>query len=184
MTFDETFPHRESGSHSIRAIAAACLVMSLPGCFGRCVQRCQLDPVEQDLNRFKEERAKLSKEHRKLSARIKEFEDKVFVNQPATLDLLKADLTRRCRQFVARLSAIKVKTKTVGKILRTEVQGYQELARAYAMLQDAFEREDNSKIREGLKMRQKAMQLIEKARSHRLELRRKYTRHRRRQPRR
>ena len=116
----------------------------ITGCQADCVQRCHLDPVEQDLKRWKEQRAALAKDRRRLMERVREFEGKVFVNQKAALDLLKDDLTSRCEKFVGRLKAVRVKTTTVGRVHRRELRGFSRLTDSYRILQKAFEGEDPS----------------------------------------
>ena len=152
------------------------LLFFVSGCQADCVRRCHLDPVEQDLNRWKSQRAKLGPERTKLISRVKEFEDKVFVNQKAALDLLKADLTHRCTRFALKLSEIKVKTRTVGRVHKKELKGFRRLAESYRILQTAFEVEDAKGIRRGLSIRQQALRLIRGAEQGKKKLERQYFR--------
>ena len=163
------------GRHWLKGILVM-VAAWMTGCQADCVQRCQLDPVEQDLKRWKAQRASLAKHRRKLMERVREFEGKVFVNQKAALDLLKDDLTSRCEKFVGRLKAVRVKTTTVGRVHRRELKGFSRLAESYRILQQAFEGENPSGIKKGLAIRREALRLIRGAELAGQKLERKYIR--------
>lgn len=157
------------------ALMAGLAVTSV-SCHTDCVSRCGLDPVEVDLKRFKAQRRELRGERRALMQRVDEFEDKVFVNQRAALDLLRADLTERSARFVRAFAGVEIETETVGKVYRKELTGYEKLASAYSTLQTAFETNDASMIRKGLKLREEGLRLIKGANAQRNKLERKYWR--------
>lgn len=131
------------------------------------------------MKRLKSQRAALAKQRRELMERVREFEDKVFVNQKAAYDLLRADLARRCTDFAERLKAVKVRTAPVRRAHRLELNGFAKLAQSYSILQTAFETENASGIRRGLRTRQRALRLIRGAEVARQKLERKYWRRKR-----
>ena len=176
---NRTLTRSWSGFAPVPLAALAGLILFSPGCQADCVRRCQLDPVEQDLNRWKSQRAALAEQRRELMQRVREFDDKVFVNQKAALDLLRADLAKRCADFVKRLRAVKVGTAAVHRAHRLELDGFAKLAESYSILQSAFETENASGIRRGLKTRQRALRLIRGAEVARQKLERKYWRKKR-----
>lgn len=143
-------------------------------CHSDCVSRCGLDPVEVDLKRFKKQRRQINPHRRALMARVKEFEDKVFVNQRAALDLLRADLTDRAASFAKKFAGMEIETQTVGKVYRRELKGYEKLAEAYSILQTAFETNDAALIRKGLRLRKEGLRAIKGAAMARNKLERKY----------
>lgn len=160
-----------------------CLILSflalfcITHCQSDCVRRCGLDPVEVDLKRYKKQRAELSQETNELMSRVDEFEDKVFVNQRAALDLLRADLTERTSVFARKFAGIRVETDVVREVYEKELEGYKNLAKAYRVLQNAFETNDASSIRKGLKLREKGLRLVRGAEMELNKLERKYWRH-------
>lgn len=162
------------GAYSI--LVTAVLVSGWVGCGVDCARKCHLDPVERDVDRWKSQLSALATQRRELMQRVREFEDKVFVNQKAALDLLKADLAERCSKFVRRLAAVEVETVPVRRVHKREVEGFRNLARSYAILQSAFENENAHGIRRGLQIRRDALVKIRGAELARLKLERKYTR--------
>ncbi len=160
-----------------------CLILSfmalfcMAQCQSDCVRRCGLDPVEVDLKRYKKQREELSQETSELMARVDEFEDKVFVNQRAALDLLRADLTERASLFARKFAGISVETDVVREVYEKELEGYKNLAKAYRVLQNAFETNDASSIREGLELREKGLRLVKGSEIELNKLERKYWRH-------
>ena len=157
------------------ALLLAAAFGSWSGCRS-CVHRFELDPVEADVRRLEEQRARLAPERRELAERIQEFRDKVYVNQHAALDLLKLDLTERTRRFVARLRKIRVRTRPVRRVWRRELEAYEELAEAFSILQQAFQDEDNDRIRRGLALYERGLKDLESSRLALQRLRRKFSR--------
>lgn len=145
-------------------------------CRSDCVRRCGLDPIEVDLNRFKTQKAGISEETKMLKARVDEFEDKVFVNQRAALDLLRVDLVSRSAEYVRKFARMEIKTDVVKEIYEKELNGYKKLAEAYRILQNAFETNDSSLIRKGLSLREKGLHLVRGAEIDLNKLERKYWR--------
>ncbi len=143
-------------------------------CRSDCVTRCGLDPIEVDLNRFKKQKAEIAQDTRDLMARVEEFEDKVFVNQRAALDLLRVDLVSRSSEYVRKLAGMEIKTDVVKDIFEKELKGYEKLALAYRILENAFENNDAAMIRKGLALREKGLHLVKGAETELNELERKY----------
>jgi hypothetical protein len=156
------------------------LLSTAASCRSDCVSRCGLDPVEEDLKRFKAQRRELHAQRGKLMQRVREFEDKVFVNQRAALDLLRTDLTQRAARFVRKFAGVEIETRTVGRVYKKELNGYEKLARAYSVLQTAFETNDAELIRKGLHLRKEGLLMLEGAEEARDRLERKYWRNPRR----
>jgi len=128
--------------------------MSLvPACSRGCVRSCDLDPVESDLRHFLKQREDMADQRRGLLARMKEFDDKVFVNQEAAADLLRADLVARADAFAKRYGHMTVKSRSVKRVYRKELAGYRTLARAYHILLDGLSTRNSAKIRKGLRLK-------------------------------
>ena len=150
-------------------------------CAASCAKlaRCQMDKVRADVLHYEEQLKPLKKQERKLRERIDEFEGKIFTNQKAGVDLLKAELVRSTHDFAAKLAAVKVRSHLLRPHHRRKVIAYKRLAQAYEQLMAAYPRADFDAIRKGLKLRDRAMRERAAADLKLARLIRKYKRRRR-----
>lgn len=156
-------------------MAVACL------CAASCAKlaRCQMDKVRADVLHYEEQCGPLAKQERELSGRIDELEGKIFTNQKAGVDLLKAVLVRATHAYADKLAAIQVRSDLLRPLHRKKVIAYKRLAQAYEQLMAAYPRADFDAIRRGLKLRERAMRDRAAAELQLARLIRKYKRRRR-----
>ena len=148
---------------TMAATLSVLFLTTAPACSRGCVRSCDLDPVESDLRHFLSQRNDLADKRRALSARMKEFDDKVFVNQEAAADLLRTDLVARTDAFAKRYRQVSVKSRSVTRVYRRELAGYQTLARAYHILLDGLSSRNPAKIRKGLRLKDQGARQIKGA---------------------
>lgn len=130
---------------------------------GSCAKlaRCELDKVRADVLDYERQMKPLAKQEKKLKERITEFEGKVFTNQKAGVDLLRAVLVRATLDFARKLATVKVRSHLLRAPHRQKVAAYQELALAYVQLMEAYPKADFAAIRAGLKKRAEAMRKLD-----------------------
>ncbi len=134
-------------------------------CAGSCTRlaRCEMDKVRADVLDYEVQTRPLAAEERRLRGRVAEFEGKVFTNQKAGVDLLRALLARATDDFARKLARVKVRSRLLRPHHRAKVAAYRELARAYRQLMDAYPRADFDAIRQGHRLRERAMRHLEAA---------------------
>jgi hypothetical protein len=134
------------------------------------VRSCQIDKVRNDVLDYRDRCKALAKEEGELKRRIAEFDGKIFTNQKAGVDLLKALLVEATEHYAERFSAITVRSRLIRPHHRQKARALRDLARAYRQLMKAYPREDFPGIRAGLRRREQAMRELAQAelRIHRL----------------
>ncbi len=132
---------------------------------GSCAKlaRCELDKVRADVLDYETQNKPLASQERELRKRIVEFEGKIFTNQKAGVDLLKAVLVRATLDYARKLATVQVRSHLILPLHRKKVVAYKELAVAYEQLMRAYPAQDFAAIREGLKKRELAMRKREAA---------------------
>jgi hypothetical protein len=130
-----------------------------------CAQltQCEIDRVRAEIKDYDRQMAELRPEEKALRRRIEEFDGKIFTNQKAGVDLLRAVLVQKTRDFAKRLAEVRVKSKLLKPLHRRKVAAYDQLAKAYQLLLEAYPREDFEAIKKGLKQRERAMRALAKA---------------------
>ena len=161
---------------SPRLVALVVLCLSAGSCAK--LARCEMDKVRSDVLDYEAQMKPLSAQERQLRQRIAEFEGKIFTNQKAGVDLLKAVLVRATRDFSQKLATVHVRSRLLRPHHRKKVAAYGELAVAYEQLMKAYPRADFAAIRAGLKERELAMRKLEAAELRLNRMIRKYKRRR------
>jgi predicted lipid-binding transport protein (Tim44 family) len=158
---------------------ATLVLLSLTACSCTKLARCEMDKVRADVLDYETQTKPLQKEERQLRQRIDEFEGKVFTNQKAGVDLLKAVLVRATLDYTRKLVAVRVRSHLIRPHHQRKVHAYQQLALAYEQLMRAYPQADFAAIRAGLKIREQAMRKLEAVQLKLARLIRKYKRRRR-----
>jgi hypothetical protein len=146
----------------MRPGGAAALAAGLLAACGP-LARCELDQVRADVLDYERRVAVHAAEERALRARIAEFDRKIFTNEKAGVDLLRAELALATGAHARRLGAVKVRSHLLRKAHRQKVQALASLARAYDELLRAYPAADFAAIRAGLATRDQAMREMEAA---------------------
>jgi len=150
------------------ALAAALLAACTP------LSRCELDEVRANVLDYERRVAVHAAEERALRSRIAEFDRKIFTNEKAGVDLLKAELARATAAHARRLAAVQVRSHLLRPAHRQKVRALEELAAAYEQLLRAYPAADFAAIRSGLAAREQAMREMEAADLALVRLTRKY----------
>ena len=160
----------------IRSAVLYAGVVGLCGCAR--IASCEMDRIRADVLRYEQQMKPLRDEERRLGRRIQEFEGKIFTNQKAGVDLLRAVLTPATDDYANKLAALKVHSRLIRPHHLRKVAAYQRLAAAYKKLQAAYPKADFEAIRQGLALRQEAMHELAEVELRLARLIRKYKRKR------
>ncbi len=125
--------------------------------------RCEMDKVRARVLDYAEQRHALRAQERRLKRHIAEFDGKIFTNQKAGVDLLRAVLVKEVHAFLAALRKIRVRSKLLRPHHQALITALSHLAKAYELLMRAYPQEDFDAIRRGLAQRKKAMREMERA---------------------
>ena len=164
-----------------RAALPRGLVLILLLSLGSCAKlaRCEMDKVRADVLDYEKQTKPLRAEERKLKQRIDELEGKIFTNQKAGVDLLRAVLVRATTDFADKLSKIPIRSRLIRPHHDRKVRAYIKLAAAYQKLMHAYPAADFDAIRAGLAERERAMRELAAAELKLRRLLRKYKARRR-----
>ena len=144
----------------MRSVGLAAVLL-LCGCAS--VRSCQIDKVRDDVLDYRDRCKSLEKEEQELKKRIAEFDGKIFTNQKAGVDLLKALLVQATERYAKRFAAISVRSRLIKPHHQKKARALKDLARAYRLLMKAYPREDFPGIRAGLALRKRAMRQLAQA---------------------
>jgi hypothetical protein len=144
-----------------RALLLALLCVGAASCSR--LARCEMDKVRAEVLDYQERMQRLRKKRRRLDKHIAEFEDKVFTNQKAGVDLLRAVLVEEVRDYLAALRRVRVKSHLLRPHHREKIKALQSLAAAYETLMRAYPAEDFDAIRQGLAQRKRAQRRLARA---------------------
>ena len=136
-------------------------MLSLASCSK--LARCEMDKVRAEVLDYDEQVRELRPLQRRWKRHIEEFEGKIFTNQKAGVDLLRAVLVKETWEMHRQLKAVKVRSRLLRKPHDRRVAAVQSLARAYEGLMKAYPKEDFAAIRKGLKAREEAMRRLARA---------------------
>lgn len=107
--------------------------------------------------------APLRKPEASLRRRMQEFDDKIFTNQKAGVDLLRAVLAKQAREFLDGLMKVPVRSHLLRPHHQRKVAAYARLVAAYETLMRAYPKEDFDAVREGLRQREEALRELDAA---------------------
>lgn len=133
--------------------------------WGGCARlaACEIDKVRAEVLDYKEQMAPLEKEEADLRRRMVEFDDKIYTNEKAGVDLLRALLVEKTRAFVKSLMAVQVKSRLLEPHHRQKIAAYGVLLSAYETLMHGYPKGDFDAVRKALEEREKAVHSLDAA---------------------
>jgi hypothetical protein len=149
------------GARSKGALWLLCALLAGGGCSR--LARCELDKVRSEVLDYDVQMAPLRTQEAELRRRMVEFDDKIFTNQKAGVDLLRAVLVAQAREFLTRLMAVPVRSHLLRPHHQRKIAAYARVVAAYETLMKAYPREDFDAVRQGLTQREVALRELEAA---------------------
>jgi len=125
--------------------------------------RCEPDKVRAEVLDYDTQMEPLRKPEASLRRRMAEFDDKIFTNQKAGVDLLRAVLVAQARAFLDRLMKVPVRSHLLRPHHQRKIAAYARLVAAYETLMGAYPKEDFKAVRRGLKQREEALRELDAA---------------------
>lgn len=144
-----------------RVLWLVCALLAGGGCTR--LARCELDKVRASVLDYDAQMEPLRAEEAALRLRMTELDDKIFTNQKAGVDLLRAVLTDKVRRFLARLMGVRVRSHLLTPHHDRKVAAYARLLAAYEILLKAYPAEDFDAVRAGLQQKEQATHELEAA---------------------
>lgn len=149
------------GARSRRALWLLCAVLAGGGCSR--LARCELDKVRAAVLDYDAQMTPLRDDEARLRRRMDELDDKIFTNQKAGVDLLRAVLVEAARRFVGRLMGVRVRSHLILPHHERKVAAYARLVSAYEALVKAYTAQDFDAVRAGLEEKERATHELEAA---------------------
>jgi hypothetical protein len=122
-----------------------------------------MDKVRAEVLDYDARTSKVRADEARLRERMAELDDKIYTNQKAGVDLLRAVLVEDVRRFLARLVEVRVRSRLLQPHHDKKVSAYGRLLEAYETLLKAYPAEDFDAVRAGLEQKAKAAQELEAA---------------------
>jgi hypothetical protein len=144
------------------------------------IHSCEFDKVRAEVLDYEHQMSRLVKEERALKRRMVEFHNKVYTNQKAGVDLLKAVLVRATKHYAQRFAALPVRSRLLKPYHRKKARALKTLAQVYAKLVVAYPKADIPTIRTEEARLEKAMRAMAAAELRLTRLIRRYKSRRRR----
>lgn len=147
-----------------RGRAPLWLAIALAG-GGSCARlaRCEMDKVRAEVLAYDRQIRDMAPLERRWKRHVAEFDGKIFTNQKAGVDLLRAVLVAETREILAALEAVRVRSRLIRPLHAARVRAVRRLLGAYERLMRAYPAEDFKAIRAGLADRESAWRSLQRA---------------------